>query len=159
MKYSSYLNNLSTLCKSATLVVIIILGLINLGLGKTDHLQLGFDPISSDSTFTIARLASGKSFLIFKLFLKLAFYAGMWSYDGWDSLNYIAEEIKNPAKTFPRVIMSAIPLVTVLYVMTNVAYLTILSPTKLANSDAVAVTFGYLFNIAESSVKSFSSKL
>ena len=76
------------------------------------------------------------------MFLKSAFYAGMWSYDGWDSLNYIAEEIKNPAKTFPRVIISAIPLVTVLYVMTNVAYLTILSPTKLATSDAVAVTFG-----------------
>jgi len=71
-----------------------------------------------------------------------AFYAGMWSYDGWDSLNYIAEEIKKPAKNFPRVIMTSIPLVTVLYVLTNVAYLTILNPVKLVTSEAVAVTFG-----------------
>ena len=33
-----------------------------------------------------------------------AFYAGMWAYDGWESLNYIAEEIINPPVTFPRVI-------------------------------------------------------
>lgn len=66
----------------------------------------------------------------------------MWSYDGWDSLNYIAEEIKKPAKNFPRVIMTSIPLVTVLYVLTNVAYLTILNPVKLVTSEAVAVTFG-----------------
>ena len=66
----------------------------------------------------------------------------MWSYDGWDSLNYIAEEIKNPGINFPRVIMTSIPLVTVLYVLTNVAYLTVLNPVKLASSDAVAVTFG-----------------
>ena len=33
-------------------------------------------------------------------------------------------------------------MVTVTYVLTNIAYLTVLSPTQLINSDAVALTFG-----------------
>ena len=36
------------------------MGLINLGNGKTDYLQDAFEPIDSESKFTIARLASGK---------------------------------------------------------------------------------------------------
>lgn len=27
-----------------------------------------------------------------------AFYTGLWSYDGWNNLNYVTEEIKNPSK-------------------------------------------------------------
>ena len=59
MKYSIYLNNLSTLSKSSALVVIIIIGVINMADGKTDNINLGFQPINSDSGFNIARLASG----------------------------------------------------------------------------------------------------
>lgn len=27
-----------------------------------------------------------------------AFYTGLWAYDGWNNLNYVTEEIKNPSK-------------------------------------------------------------
>lgn len=27
-----------------------------------------------------------------------AFYSGLWAYDGWNNLNYVTEEIKNPSK-------------------------------------------------------------
>ena len=91
LKYSSYLNNISTICKTSALLLVIIIGIINLVNGKTENFKNSFDPIDSDSSFSISRLAS-------------AFYAGMWAYDGWDSLNYIAEEIRNPGKTFPRVV-------------------------------------------------------
>ena len=72
--------------------------------------------------------------------------AGMWSYDGWNSLNFIAEELTTPEKTFPRVLLTSIPLVTVLYVLTNISYLTVLSPTKLVNSGAVGVSFGATYS-------------
>lgn len=26
----------------------------------------------------------------------MAFYQGLWSFDGWNSLNYVMEELKNP---------------------------------------------------------------
>lgn len=28
----------------------------------------------------------------------LAFYAGLWAYDGWNSLNSVTEELKNPKR-------------------------------------------------------------
>jgi hypothetical protein len=36
----------------------------------------------------------------------------------------------------------AIPLVTVCYVFVNISYLTVMSPSEMLVSDAVAVTFG-----------------
>ena len=82
--------------------------------------------------------------------------AGMWRYDGWNSLNFIAEELTTPEKTFPRVLLTSIPLVTVLYVLTNISYLTVLSPTKLVNSGAVGVSFGATYS--QGKVQKFSKK-
>ena len=36
----------------------------------------------------------------------------------------------------------AIPLVTICYVFVNISYLTVMSPSEMLVSDAVAVTFG-----------------
>lgn len=29
-----------------------------------------------------------------------AFYTGLWAYDGWNNLNYVTEEIKNPSRYY-----------------------------------------------------------
>lgn len=71
--------------------------------------------------------------------LAVAFYSGLWAYDGWNNLNYVTEEIQNPKKNLPLAIAIAIPLVTVCYVLVNMAYLTVMSPAEMAISDAVAV--------------------
>ena len=36
----------------------------------------------------------------------------------------------------------AIPMVTIIYVLVNISYLTVMSPGEMLVSDAVAVTFG-----------------
>ena len=36
----------------------------------------------------------------------------------------------------------AIPMVTIIYVLVNISYLTVMSPSEMLVSDAVAVTFG-----------------
>lgn len=74
--------------------------------------------------------------------LAVAFYSGLWAYDGWNNLNYVTEEIVNPKKNLPLSILIAIPLVTLCYVLVNIAYLTVMSPSEMIISDAVAVTFG-----------------
>ena len=42
----------------------------------------------------------------------LAILSGLWSYDGWNSVNYVTEELHDPAYTLPRAISLAVPLVT-----------------------------------------------
>ncbi|KAL0969662.1 hypothetical protein UPYG_G00230440 [Umbra pygmaea] len=72
----------------------------------------------------------------------IAFYQGLWSYDGWNNLNYVTEELKRPEVNLPRAIMIAIPMVTLLYLLVNVSYLAAMTPNELMSSSAVAVTWG-----------------
>ncbi|XP_074642600.1 large neutral amino acids transporter small subunit 1-like [Tubulanus polymorphus] len=72
----------------------------------------------------------------------LGFYAGMFSYAGWYNLNYVVEEIKNPNRNLTLAIVISVPMVTFLYVMTNLAYFAVLEQDLVLESNAVAVTFG-----------------
>lgn len=49
--------------------------------------------------------------------------------------------MKDPIKNLPRAIAISCTLVTVVYVLTNVAFYTTLSPMEVLGSEAVAVTF------------------
>ena len=53
--------------------------------------------------------------------------------------NYVTEEIINPKRNLPLSILIAIPMVTVCYLLVNVSYLTVMSPSEMMISDAVAV--------------------
>ncbi|XP_042245199.1 b(0,+)-type amino acid transporter 1 isoform X1 [Thunnus thynnus] len=74
--------------------------------------------------------------------LGMAFYQGLWSYAGWYNLNYVTEEMKRPEVNLPRAVVIAISLVTGLYLLVNVSYLTVMTPKELMSSNAVAVTWG-----------------
>ena len=54
----------------------------------------------------------------------------------------MTEELKNPYVNLPRAIYISLPLVTVIYVLANVAYLAVLTPQEMIASNAIAVTFG-----------------
>ena len=69
----------------------------------------------------------------------MAFYSGIYSYAGWNYLNFMTEELQDPYKNLPRAIYISLPIVTFLYIMANVAYLSVLSPIEMLSSDAIAV--------------------
>ncbi|KAL0274072.1 UNVERIFIED_CONTAM: hypothetical protein PYX00_006587 [Menopon gallinae] len=75
-------------------------------------------------------------------YIALAFYSGLFSYSGWNYLNYVTEELKEPHKNLPRAICISMPTVTVVYVLANIAYFVVLSHEELISSNAVAVIFG-----------------
>ncbi|XP_048461866.1 b(0,+)-type amino acid transporter 1 [Rhincodon typus] len=125
VKLASYVQNFLTAAKLIIIVVITVAGIVLLAQGNTENFKNSFDG---------AQTSFGS--------ISLAFYNGLWSYDGWNQLNFITEELKNPYRNLPLSIIIGIPLVTVCYILVNIAYFTVMTPTELLQSSAVAVTFG-----------------
>lgn len=56
-------------------------------------------------------------------------------------MNFIIEELKNPVRNLPLAIAISCTLVTIVYVLANVSFYTLLSPAEVLGSQAVAVTY------------------
>lgn len=70
--------------------------------------------------------------------LTVAFLPILFAYNAWINATFVAEEVRNPQRTLPRALALGVGLVTVLYVVVNVAYLHLLGPDGVAASEAVA---------------------
>ena len=68
----------------------------------------------------------------------LALMPALFSYGGWQNLNFIAGEVKNPGRTLPRAIIAAVTLVVAVYVLSNFVYARTLSPPAIAGSTKLA---------------------
>ncbi|CAF0937698.1 unnamed protein product [Brachionus calyciflorus] len=71
----------------------------------------------------------------------MAFYNGLFAYSGWNCLNFLTEEMKEPQKNLPRALIVAIPSITLIYLITNISYFLVLSPNEVLSSETVALTF------------------
>lgn len=74
--------------------------------------------------------------------IALSFYSGLFSYSGWNYLNFVTEELHEPYKNLPKAIYISLPAVSVIYVLANVAYFSVLKTDELLISQTVAVSFG-----------------
>ncbi|CAA9963570.1 hypothetical protein CFE70_007787 [Pyrenophora teres f. teres 0-1] len=72
----------------------------------------------------------------------VALYAGLWAFDGWDNVNYVTAEFKNPTRDLPRVIHTSLPLVILCYILANISYFLVLPTSIIESSNTVAVAFG-----------------
>ena len=62
----------------------------------------------------------------------------MFAYGGWQTLNYVAEEVKSPVKTLPRATLLGVFCVIAVYVTANLAYVHVLSAPGLAKTKTPA---------------------
>ncbi|CAI2353788.1 unnamed protein product [Caenorhabditis sp. 36 PRJEB53466] len=70
-----------------------------------------------------------------------ALFAGLFSYDGWDILNFGAEEIENPKRTMPLAIIIGMTCIGFIYVAVNISYSVVLTVPEMLGSNAVAIDF------------------
>ncbi|MNB82937.1 Serine/threonine exchanger SteT [compost metagenome] len=103
-----------------------------IGVGLFSNLAPGFDGISAP--------AAGAGF-------GAAVLGTLWAYDGWISVTNMAGEIKNPAKTLPRVISIGVIFVIAVYVLFNMAVFKALPYEQIISSptpgaDAAEALFG-----------------
>ena len=123
MKWATRIQDAFTFAKIIALVIIILTGFFQLGKGKVENFT--FDDTETD----ITKIA-------------LSFYSGLFAYNGWNYLNFVIEELQDPERNLPRAIAISCSVVTLVYVMTNVAFYTSLSIPEVLGSEAVAVSFG-----------------
>jgi len=127
VRVTTKLQDVFMFSKIAALGVVIIAGIVAIFMGLNDN----FTP---EKVWENTPSEPGK--------IAVSFYSGIFSYCGWNYLNFMTEELKDPYRNLPRAIFISLPLVTAIYVLANVAYLGVLTPTEMLASDAIAVTVG-----------------
>ncbi|XP_068528296.1 solute carrier family 7 member 13 isoform X1 [Anas acuta] len=127
VKMAAWVQTVFTLLKMMALSVIAVSGIVLLAGGRKETLSRFEDMFSSEMP-NVSQIAE-------------AFFQGLYAYGGWWSLNYMAEEMKNPSRNIPLTVMTAVPAVIVFYLLVNISYLTVLTPKEIVSSVAVAVTW------------------
>jgi APA family basic amino acid/polyamine antiporter len=152
---------------STTLIAVVILtglGLLNLlGLKVGSRLQeitsfgkavilliviaAAFIMGGSSDAGTVSATASPQISTGFLAASIVAMQGVIYTYDGWYAAIYFSEENKNPSVSLPRSMISAVILVTAIYLLINAALLYVLPVERLAASelpvaDIAEVTFG-----------------
>ncbi|XP_071524173.1 Y+L amino acid transporter 2-like isoform X2 [Panulirus ornatus] len=127
VKWATTVQDVLAFTKVLALIMIIVVGLNHLVRGRSKN----FDDPMAGTNWDPSLLAT-------------AFYHSIYAYDGWDNLNVVREELKDPCRNLPRAIAISITIVIVIYTLTNIAYFAVLSPDQMLASTAVAVTFGNL---------------
>jgi basic amino acid/polyamine antiporter, APA family len=91
--------------------------------GHTDHLTLSMPHPTSPSVLVD---------------FGVALIAVLWAYEGWHVVSFTAGEFKSPARDLPRSLLWGTLMVTVVYLLMNVAYYAVLTPPEVGASASAA---------------------
>ncbi|XP_028038510.1 Y+L amino acid transporter 1-like [Bombyx mandarina] len=123
IKFTTRLQNLFTFTMLSAIVMVVGGGVVWLAEGNTQNFSHGW----TGTTTSISDWS-------------IAFFLGIFSYSGWNYLNFMVEELVDPYVNLSRAIYISLPLVTIVYVMANISYLAVLGRDMLS-TEAIAVDF------------------
>lgn len=125
-KYSSWIQNSTTLIKMIPIVMIGIFGLI-----------YGQEPVFG---VTLPESATGAG-------MGAAILATLWAYDGWMGVSNIAGEIENPSKNLPKAIIIGLSTVMTAYILVNLSLFHVLDKGQIVqlNENSAAAAAAILF--------------
>jgi amino acid transporter len=110
VKWGTLTINITTLAKYGGLLFIIVLA-IAIGLPKTGG---HFTPAMPPGSFSVGAFG-------------LALVSVLWAYDGWGDLSYVGGEVKDPQKNLPKALIIGTIAIIAIYLLANVAYLSVLT--------------------------------
>lgn len=79
VRLSMFVQMFFMVAKVLALAIIVIGGIVMLIKGRTENFEDSFENTNTEINL-----------------IGIAFYQGLWSYDGWNNLNYVTEELKRP---------------------------------------------------------------
>ena len=120
--FGKLIQNFFTVLKIGIVAAIIFLGFA-IGKGTAPHITLN---------------PGGWSFSQMIFGFGMALVAVTWAFDGWNNVNFVAGEIKNPKRNLPRALILGTLGVTVLYVLINYIYLYALPMNKIIGEVKIA---------------------
>jgi APA family basic amino acid/polyamine antiporter len=90
-----------------------------------------------------------------------ALVAALWAYDGWNDLNMVAGEVRNPERSIPVALIAGVAIVGILYILVNAAVQYVLPASAIASSprpasDAIGLALGPIGASVVSAAMAFS---
>lgn len=117
VKSGKWMQNIMTIAKVSGLLMIITIGLLYTGTTETAVVKQNPQPESN---------------------LYLALILVLFTYGGWSNISYVAAEVVQPGKNILRSLVAGTLLVTVIYLVINLAFLNTLGMEGMSNSRAIA---------------------
>ncbi len=114
--------NLLTVSKIGILIIFIILGFT---MGKGNPIDFSLIP----EEFNASQLLIG---------LFIALISVFWTFDGWNNITFVAGEIKKPGRNLPLALIIGTTVVTILYFLINIVYLSAVPASKMAGVERIA---------------------
>jgi APA family basic amino acid/polyamine antiporter len=90
--------------------------------------------VTPDLSFQVSGMGFGQILTA----LGVTLVAVFWAFDGWNNINYVAGEIRDPSRSLPLALVSGTVLVTVLYFLTNYVYFSALPLGEMAGEVRIA---------------------
>lgn len=104
--FGKIIQNVFTVIKISTVIVFIIIGL---SVEQSAQIDFSLNP----AQLSISQIVVG---------FGVAIIAVSWAFDGWNNINFIAGEIKNPQRNLPRSLFLGTLIITVMYLLVNIVY-------------------------------------
>ena len=120
--FGKTVQNTLTVIKIGAILLLIVFGLL---VDKGVSVDLSFD-------------TQGMSFNQLLVGVGVAMVAVFWAFDGWNNVNFVAGEIKKPARNLPLALILGTTLVAILYVLVNVVYLKAMPISEMAGIVTIA---------------------
>ena len=125
---SKNFQNITTVLKMAALLAI---GIVSVAIYSSGG---GIHENFSGSVFAGSSLVPGN--------YALAAFLALWAYDGWNNLNLLTGEVKNPENVLPLSITIGTIGVTIFYVVINLSYFALLPLELIVDSETIGLDFG-----------------